>query len=378
MVYVYPLVRKRQLPSFDLGLARLVGRFIGAGLAPVLERATTRVAPTIFISTVKGIQSMPLTLVAHADWGTHPKKRWMAQAVLRPDSHYTACAPELVGEPGILVERLVAQAGPRGCVLLGFDFPIGLPARYAERTRIRDFLTMLPQLGHGDWSEFYAVADRPNHISLRRPFYPQSSRQKGEARLNHLLDGLGLEMSDLRRRCEQARPGRRAASPLFWTVGGQQVGKAAIGGWKDVLAPALCSELDVAVWPFSGSLFKLFRPGRIVIAETYPAEFYTHLGVRFSASRRGEKSGKRAQPDRAGNAPVLLAWARTAHVRLAPALRAELQDGFGPSADGEDRFDATVGLLGMLNVVLGHRPPGDPDDEAVHRIEGWILGQAEW
>jgi hypothetical protein len=130
------------------------------------------------------------------------------------------------------------------------------------------------------------------------------------------------------------------------------------------------------VWPFSGSLFKLFRPGCVVIAETYPAEFYTHLGVRFSVNRRGEKSDKRVQPDRAANAPVFLAWARTAHVRLAPALRAELQDGFGTLADGEDRFDATVGLLGMLNVVLKRRPPGEPDDEVVHRIESWILGQA--
>jgi len=317
------------------------------------------------------------TLVTHADWGSRPEKRWMAKAVLRADGHYTAHAPELVGEPGTLVERLVAQAGPRGCVLLGFDFPIGLPARYAECVCIRDFLALLPQLGHGDWSEFYTVAERPDQIGLRRPFYPQFSRRKGEARLSHLLDGLELEVSDLRRRCEQARSGRRAASPLFWTVGGQQVGKAAISGWKDVLGPALRSGLDVAVWPFSGSLFKLFRPGRMVIAETYPAEFYTHLGVRFSANRRGEKSGKRVQPDRAANAPVLLAWARTAHVRLAPALQAELQDGFGTSADGEDRFDATVGLLGMLNVVLKRRPPGEPDNEVVHRIEGWILGQAE-
>ena len=182
------------------------------------------------------------TLVTHADWGSHPEKRWMAKAVLRADGHYTAHAPELVGEPGTLVERLVAQAGPRGCVLLGFDFPIGLPARYAECVCIRDFLALLPQLGHGDWSEFYTVAERPDQIGLRRPFYPQFSRRKGEARLSHLLDGLGLEVSDLRRRCEQARSGRRAASPLFWTVGGQQVGKAAISGWKDVLGPALCSE----------------------------------------------------------------------------------------------------------------------------------------
>ena len=131
-----------------------------------LSFGNRRVAPTIFISAVKGIQSMLPTLVAHADWSAHPEKRWMARAILRGDGHYAAYAPELVGEPGTLVERLVAQAGPRGCVLLGFDFPIGLPARYAERTRIRDFLTLLPQLGHGDWFEFYTVAERPDQHQL--------------------------------------------------------------------------------------------------------------------------------------------------------------------------------------------------------------------
>jgi len=34
-----------------------------------------------------------------------------------------------------------------------------------------------------------------------------------------------------------------------------------------------------------------------------------------------------------------------------------------------------VGLLGMLNVVLGRRPSGEPDDPLVRRLEGWILGQ---
>jgi hypothetical protein len=133
----------------------------------------------------------------------------------------------------------------------------------------------------------------------------------------------------------------------------------------------------VAIWPFAGPLFDLFRPGRAVIAETYPTEFYTHLGVRF-AHQPGQRSGKRVQHDRAANAPALLAWARAAHVRLTPALRAELRNGFGSSADGEDRFDAAVGLFGMLNVVLQRRPPGDPtDDDVVRKVEGWILGQVD-
>lgn len=46
----------------------------------------------------------------------------------------------------------------------------------------------------------------------------------------------------------------------------------------------------------------------------------------------------------------------------------------GAGKDGEDRFDAVVGLLGMLDVVLGNRRPGEPEDDTT-RIEGWILGQ---
>ena len=317
----------------------------------------------------------PVTLVVHADWGSSPRKRWMARATGQAGV-YRAHAPEPVGEPATLLRRLQVQAGPGGCILLGFDFPIGLPVRYAEQAGIRDFLSLLPQLGQGDWQDFYSPAERAEQVNGRRPFYPLRARRKGQARILHLLAGLGLETVDsLRRRCEVARAGRRAAAPLFWTVGSQQVGKAAISGWRDVLGPALHSvDMDVAIWPFAGPLFDLFRPGRVVIAETYPAEFYTHLGVRF-ARRRGQRSGKRVQEARAANAPALLAWAGAARIRLAPELRAELREGFGSSADGEDHFDAAVGLFGMLNVVLGRRPPGDPTDDVVRKVEGWILGQ---
>jgi len=318
---------------------------------------------------------MQPTLVVHADWGSGPGKRWMAQAILRGDSRYAAHAPEPVGEPATLIRRLRVDAGPTGCILLGFDFPIGLPARYAERAGVQDLVTLLPRFGQGAWSDFYTVAERPEQISLHRPFYPLRAGEQGQVRLQHLLDGLGLASAgSLRRRCEQARAGRRAASPLFWTVGGQQVGKAAISGWKEILGPALCSGCDVVIWPFAGPLYELFQPGRVVVAETYPAEFYTHLGVTFH--RAGRKSGKRVQRDRAANAPTLLAWAKGASVRLADALRTEIQDGFGSSGGGEDHFDAVVGLWGMLNVVLQRRSPGDPDDDRTRKIEGWILGQA--
>jgi hypothetical protein len=34
-----------------------------------------------------------------------------------------------------------------------------------------------------------------------------------------------------------------------------------------------------------------------------------------------------------------------------------------------------VGLFGLINVVRGARPSGEPEDPVVRRIEGWILGQ---
>ena len=33
-----------------------------------------------------------------------------------------------------------------------------------------------------------------------------------------------------------------------------------------------------------------------------------------------------------------------------------------------------VGLFGLLNVLRGGRPSGEPEDPVVRRIEGWILG----
>ena len=49
-----------------------------------------------------------------------------------------------------------------------------------------------------------------------------------------------------------------------------------------------------------------------------------------------------------------------------------MQGGF---PQGDDAFDAVVGLFGMLQVCLGQREPGEPDDRAIREIEGWILGR---
>jgi hypothetical protein len=63
-------------------------------------------------------------------------------------------------------------------------------------------------------------------------------------------------------------------------------------------------------------------------------------------------------------------------VILAADLQQAIRDGFGSGASGEDRFDALVGLFGVLNVVLGYRSPGELDWSEIRMVEGWILGQA--
>jgi hypothetical protein len=310
----------------------------------------------------------------HADWGKSPDKRWLARATLDGPGRYVATVPEPVGDARTLLGRLLEAAG-RGSVFVGFDFPIGLPAVYAERAGIDDFLAMLPRFGEDPWAEFYDVATCAGEIALRRPFYP--ARPGGTSRA-HLVAGLGLtSVDELLRVCDRAHAGRHAAAPIFWTLGAQQVGKGAIAGWREVLAPALrAADLDVAIWPFSGRLGDLFRPGRVVAAETYPAECYAHLGVDLRRGAATGRSGKRWAPSRTANAGALRTWARAAGIALSPPLIAAIEEGFGVGASGEDQFDAVVGLLGMLNVILGGRSPGDPEDERVRHIEGWILGQS--
>jgi hypothetical protein len=158
---------------------------------------------------------------------------------------------------------------------------------------------------------------------------------------------------------------------MFWTLGGNQVGRAAIAGWRELLAPARRAGGDLALWPFDGALADLLGRRRLVVAETYPGEVYGHLELRSPLRARG---GKRRQIARAACARNLLAWAERAGVALTPELRADITSGFGPDVDAEDRFDALVGLFGMLNVILGRRPSGEPDAAAVRGIEGWILG----
>jgi hypothetical protein len=311
----------------------------------------------------------PPEIVVHADWSVDPAKRWCARAVRLASGGYAALPLEPVGSLEDFLPGLQAAAGPGGTVFAGFDFPLGLPHAYADAAKIDDFAAALTAFGRGRWRDFYTPAVTADEISLRRPFYPA---RPGGTRHRDLYEALGFSsIGALRRRCDFPTATRFAASPLFWTLGGQQVGKAAISGWRDLLAPARRRGAGVALWPFDDDLADLLdRPG-IVVAETYPGEIYGHLQLRVGAANKS----KRRQADRRDDAATLLEWATASGVQPAAALAADLHDGFGSAANGEDRFDATVGLFGMLNVALGLRPPGDPAEHNLRRIEGWILGQ---
>jgi len=310
----------------------------------------------------------PPALIAHADWSTDSKKRAIARALRMADGSYTALTPEPVSDLPDLFARLRAAAGARGTALMGFDFPIGLPRAYAKAARIDRFVPTLRQLGRGSWKAFYDPAEDASQISVRRPFYPQ---RPGGTKRQHLIDALGLSgAQDLFRHCDRPTDLRGAASPLFWTLGAQQVGKAAISGWRDLIAPALRSDPSPRIWPFDGRLAEMLSQPGIVIAETYPSEFYGHLGLQIAVSNKSKLNPAHRRDD----AERLLDWAARNEIRLSGALTADIRDGFGTGPDGEDRFDATIGLFGMLNVVLGQRVQGEPADPVVRRIEGWILG----
>jgi hypothetical protein len=224
------------------------------------------------------------------------------------------------------------------CAVVGFDFPIGIPTSYARLAGAAAFKPFLRDLAREEWADFYNVATVRSEISVRRPFYPFSPGGKRQA---PLLEALELsQMDDLRRECEKKQPQRRAACSLFWTLGANQVGKGAIAGWRDVLAPALIRDNDVLLWPFDGALADLFRPGKIGIVETYPAECYGWF-LKDPLKGEGEQQVRKAMSGH------LQRWAADIDLKVDPSLHEVIEGGF---PDGDDAFDAVVGLMGMVSL----------------------------
>jgi hypothetical protein len=306
---------------------------------------------------------VPASLVAHADWSIDPRKRWVAVAG-RTGTGWVLQAPRPVGDVanflGLL--RTDADGGP---VALGVDLPLGLPRAYAMQRRETDFLHFLQATRN--WPDFFRVCAALDELAPERPFYPMRG-VAGMTRAAHAA-ALGLGgATGLSRACDRATAERPPGAPLFWTLGANQSGKAAIAAWRDMLLPALAAGENVRLWPFAGPFRALLAPGAVALAETYPAEALRHLGIRL-------KGSKRRQADRAAVAALLRDAMQRLDVTPDAALRAAVTDGFGADAAGEDRFDCVLGVLCVLNVLAGNRPDTAPDDPWIRRWEGWVLGQ---
>ena len=298
----------------------------------------------------------------HADWSVDPRKRWMAVAN-RDGAGWRLAAPEPVGPVETLFARLLDGADT---VALGVDLPLGLPRAFAARYCRQDgFVEFLRDLT--DRSGFFDVCAELADVSPSRPFYPMRGI-KGMTRASHAA-ALGLgSADDLSRACDRATAERPAGCPLFWTLGANQTGKAAIAAWRDLLGPAIARADAPRLWPFEGDFLELLAKPGIVMAETYPAEALRQLGLRLSGS-------KRRQEDRMALAADLRAVMHRLAVTPTPMLHDAIIDGFGADAAGEDRLDCVLGVLAVITVLAGHRPDGIPADPWLRRWEGWVLGQ---
>jgi hypothetical protein len=304
-------------------------------------------------------------LAAHADWSSHPRKRWVAVA-RRQDQGWTMAAPRPAGPDDAFLPGLLAQAEGAPAVL-GVDLPLGVPRAFIPHAQADDFVAFLRGLDRPGWERFFDVAATLDQVSPHRPFYPARG-VRGMTRLSH-AEALGFaDASGLGRACDRATAERPAGAPLFWTLGANQSGKAAIAAWQGVLLPALRAGLPIALWPFQGRIADLLAPGRIVLAETYPAEALRHAGLKLAGS-------KRAQAGRASVMAALGAAMRAARITPSAALGAAMSDAFGTDDAAEDRFDCVIGLMTVIAVLDGRRPDFVPDDPVIRRWEGWVLGQ---
>ena len=262
-------------------------------------------------------------VAAHADWSLDPRKRWACVA-RRDAAGWRAAAPVPVGDPAGFAASLLAEGD---ATVLGLDVPLGLPRGYAAGRAEPGFVEFL-RARDGD-ARFFAVAETLAGVGAHAPFYPRRG-VKGMTRASHAA-ALGLDgAAALNRWCDAATATRPAGAPVFWTLGANQSGKAAIACWRDWLAPALAAGAPYALWPFDGGLLELLRPGRLVLAEVYPAEALRQLGLRLGGANRG--GSKRD------------AGARR---RLGPALRAAME-GLGVADRKSTRLNSSHSTLSRM------------------------------
>lgn len=307
----------------------------------------------------------------HVDWGTRQDKRWLTRILIDGGAPPVMQAPELF-KPWH--ERLLTLDYLDDTqIILGLDLPIGLPQRYARLVGIADFRLFLRGKQGPDWVEFSTVCRSLAEVSLERPFFPYHLVNRTE--LHGLkpqqawLGKLDLAKPEVYRLCDSKTPDRQSAASLFWTKGANQVGKAALGGWGEVIKPLMALYgSDVGIWPFDGDFAELCATKKLVIAETYPGEIYGWFEC--------NPTSKTKRDERLKVIPQLSDAIADMGIAMTPAARTALETGFGNGARGDDRFDSFVGALGLYAVHSGKRPAPVPGNPIFKTVEGWILGQA--
>jgi len=301
-------------------------------------------------------------IAAHSDWSVDQRKRWVTIGRSHGEG-WIVDAPHHTGAVASILQRLAAKSAGQA-VLFGIDCPIGLPRAYAEQLvgpeTFPDFLKTLPFD-----ALFFRVAKTLDEVSIHRPFFP-SGTISGKGYKDALAKALNLpNTAAMSRRVDLKTADRPAAGQLFWTLGANQCGKAALAAWRDLLIPAL-KEQHVKLWPFDGNLSDLLVPGQTVIAETYPAEAMRQVGLKLTGSKQSQES-------RRGLASDIFGVMSKLRVNPSSELRREIESGFGTEKSGEDSFDSFMGALGMIKVINEDCNDGAPSP--VDEWEGWVLGQ---
>lgn len=122
-------------------------------------------------------------VIAHCDWSTGESGRRMAVAV-RAEGRTTVSATDSVGVVSDLVTRLRRRNGSQARLLIGFDFPIGVPSSYAARASIDSFRGFLGDLARGKYPSFFERAETKSQISPSRPFYPKARARGPSAKIS--------------------------------------------------------------------------------------------------------------------------------------------------------------------------------------------------
>jgi hypothetical protein len=302
---------------------------------------------------VSGLNPKPDIIIA-ADWSVNPRKRWRS-TITRDGGGWVLHPAEPVGEN--LLRDTVSHDAARS--LVGFDFPIGIPLAYAQVAGVECFRTLLAGIGRASpWERFWEAVPPTEAPSVHRPLYPAKNGVKGSVKKATLVSGIGVESYDsLKREIDR----RQNAECMFWSLGAKQVAKACFVGWREELQPMLGSVL---LWPFDGSLAELNATPGVVVCEIYPAAAARRIEAKILGSK-GEQDHRR------GVARALFDAATRNNCRVEPMATLQIETGF---AEGDDAFDACIGVIAMLDVVNTYSDIDEPPSDIARDTEGWILG----